>query len=67
MGLKPRNQEKRDAIRRWRQIRLDANGQIIPEDIDLEVVERDDPRASPAEKWRLAQAQRLVRAHTGKP
>ena len=46
---------------------MDANGQIIPEDIDLEVVERDDPRASPAEKWRLAQAQRLVRAHTGKP
>ena len=39
---------------------FDAEGKIIPGRDALLKVEREYPNASPAEKWRLAQAEMLV-------
>ena len=43
-------------------VRLDEDGKILPDKIDVEEVERDHPNSSPAEKRRLAQACCLLRA-----
>jgi hypothetical protein len=39
----------------------DSDGKIIPDREDLEAAERDNPEMSDADKWRTAQARRLLR------
>jgi hypothetical protein len=46
---------------------LDEDGKIIPEKRDLDQVEREYPGKTPAEKWRLAQANRLLIAYGETP
>jgi hypothetical protein len=42
---------------------LDEEGKIVPEAQDIAAVESEHPDRSPAEKWQLAQAARLLRAY----